>query len=67
MAMSEKSQKTTKPGLVKELLLGGLEGVLTGGAGYPREIYLTIQWKNRTYTFGTPPQENAKGQSQNKR
>lgn len=68
MTMSKKSlQQLTKKELAKELLLAGLEGLLTGGAGYPREIYLTIQWKNRTYAFGTPPQENAKGQSQNKR
>ncbi len=66
--MSEKSLKQlTKKEIAKEFLLAGLEDLLTGGAGYPREISLTIQWKNRTYTFGSPQQENAKGQSQSKR
>lgn len=66
--MSEKSlQQLTKKEIAKELLLAGLEGLLTGGAGYPREISLTIQWNNRTYTFGSLEQEDAKEQTQSRR
>lgn len=51
--MSEESQKPTKPGLAKEVLLGALEGLLTGGAMRTPPISVTIDRSTPTSTNGT--------------